>query len=99
MWPAAAAPSWESPPARQGACQKPGSGPVHSLTLEGQIESRYQYFTRQQIGAFGAHQGASIATENGPGRSLDPFPFYFFPKKSPDRNRIGCEYIYRTFLY
>ena len=38
---------WKCPPARQGASQKPGSGPVHSLTLEGPIESRYQYFTRQ----------------------------------------------------
>ncbi len=38
---------WKCPPARQGACQKPGSGPVYSLTLDGPIESRYQYFTRQ----------------------------------------------------
>ena len=38
---------WKCPPARQGASQKPGSGPVHSLTLDGPIESRYQYFTRQ----------------------------------------------------
>ena len=28
---------------RQGACQKPGSGPVYRLTLDGRIESRYQY--------------------------------------------------------
>ncbi len=38
---------WERRPAPPGACQKPGSGPVYSLTLDGPIESRYQYFTRQ----------------------------------------------------
>jgi hypothetical protein len=37
----------EMPASSQGACQKPGSGPVYSLTLDGPIESRYQYFTRQ----------------------------------------------------
>jgi hypothetical protein len=38
---------WERPQAPPGARQKPGSGPVHSLTLDGPIESRYQYFTKQ----------------------------------------------------
>jgi hypothetical protein len=49
MWPAAAAAFGPlgTPASTAGVRQKPGSGPVHSLTLDGPIESRYQYFTKQ----------------------------------------------------
>jgi hypothetical protein len=37
-----------TPPASTaGVRQKPGSGPVYSLTLDGPVESRYQHFTKQ----------------------------------------------------
>ena len=83
---------WERRPEPRGVRQKPGSGPVYSLTLDGPIESGYQHFTRQQIGAFGTLIDASIAAPNTPGRwtldPLGPFPFYFFFLKSPDRTRV-----------
>jgi hypothetical protein len=76
----------ERRPAPPGVRQKPGSGPVYSLTLDGPIESR------QQIGAFGTLLDASIAAPNTPERwtldPLGPFPFYFFFLKSPDRTRV-----------
>ena len=38
---------WERPQAPPGVRQKPGIGPVYSLTLDGPIKPRYQYPIRQ----------------------------------------------------
>ncbi len=67
----------------RGARQKPGSGPVHSLTLDGPIESSFQIYAAQLTGAFETRQGASIAAQTPPGDGpsighLGLLPFCFF---------------------
>ncbi len=93
MWPAAAAALGPlgTPASTAGGPPEARQWPGSQLTLDGPIESRYQYFTKQYLGAFGTLIDASIAAPNAPGRwtldRLGPFPFLVFFTSTPDRTK------------